>query len=88
MTRKEIYNWIVNIHKCEIIQLPEGRAMCVYFINRKTNGRATLNTPIDDRPLTMIEAIAICTSLGIPQFKEDKKAEDLIREVKKRHGRS
>ena len=88
MTRKDIYDQIVNVHKCEIVLLPEGRAMCVYFINRKTNGRATLNTPIDDRRVTMLEATAICTSLGIPQFKEDEKAEDLLREVKRRHGRS
>lgn len=88
MTRKEIYNWVVNVHKCEIVILPEGQARCVYFINRRTNGRATLNTPIDERSLTMVEAIAICVSLGIPPIKEDDKAVDLIREVKKRHGRS
>ena len=64
MTRRELYYYIKG-HGCIEVFLPEGAARCVYFENPKTNGYATLNTPIDDREVYPTTVRAICLGLGI-----------------------
>lgn len=66
MTRRELYNYITQTHKCKQRVLPEGEARCIYFENPKNSGYATLNTPIDDREMFPATVRAICLSLGIP----------------------
>lgn len=66
MTRRQLYNYILNEHKCTQRVLPEGQARCIYFENPKNDRYATLNTPIDDREMLPATVRAICLALGIP----------------------